>query len=241
MDEHRTRGKITLGIEPNSLVERTIEFIYAHLPAWRDHSDRLCEDAEEALNSQLCKHMNVLARQKFSMVHFNVEERQDDGHRKVDLAATPDEAIDIHTNSYTIYDPLLVIEAKRLPTPGTGREKEYLTGFENRSGGVQRFRLGLHGNKLETVAMIGYVQSSSSSHWHQQVNRWISEEIESRTDKTCDWSTADELGTLSLNNELRTALCESSHQRINAVSTQISIRHLWVEMSIQTSDDDSKN
>ena len=39
------------------------------------------------------------------------------------------------------------MEGKRLPTPGSGREREYVASAtgEKPGGGVQRFKLGLHG------------------------------------------------------------------------------------------------
>ena len=39
------------------------------------------------------------------------------------------------------------IEAKRLPTPGSKREKEYVIGSKN-NGGIERFKTGKHGSRL---------------------------------------------------------------------------------------------
>lgn len=230
-----TRGQISSGIQLNALVDRTIDFVYAQLPNWRDDPDRSPVDAENLLNLQLCKYMNWVARRQFSMVHFNPEEPQVE-RRKVDISATPDETIEIHTHRYTKYDPFLVIEGKRLPTPGPGRTREYVTGGKSRTGGIQRFRLGLHGNLLATAVMIGYLQSDSTTTWHKQINDWIKEELTSPTDTTCTWSAADELGPLQTDTDVRAAACTSSHERTDGVSDQISLRHLWIEMST-----DSKN
>ena len=230
-----TRGRIRTGIQPNALVDRTIDFVYAQLPNWRDDPERRPVTAEERLNLQLCKYMNVVAGHEFPMVHFNPEEHQVK-RRKVDISATPDETIEIHTHRYTKYDPFLVIEGKRLPTPGSGRTREYVTGGEDRTGGIQRFRLGLHGSLRVTAAMIGYLQADSTITWHKQINDWIKEELTSPTDTTCTWSTADELGPLQTDTDIRAATCTSSHERTDGVSDQISLRHLWIEMST-----DSKN
>lgn len=55
----------------------------------------------------------------------------------------------------------MVIECKRLPTPGgKDREREYVSGFHangSPTGGIQRFKLGLHGGQVHDAAMIGYV------------------------------------------------------------------------------------
>nr|GEX82867.1 hypothetical protein [Tanacetum cinerariifolium] len=41
------------------------------------------------------------------------------------------------------HSPIFVLEAKRLPTPGSGRTKEYVIGVEKNSGGIERFKLAL--------------------------------------------------------------------------------------------------
>ncbi|MFH1302979.1 MAG: hypothetical protein ABIK07_18115 [Planctomycetota bacterium] len=234
-DNELPRGRISSGIQPKTLIDRTIQFVYAQLPHWRDDPDRSTVESEERLNLQLCKYMNVIARHEFPMVYFNSEEHQG-RHHKVDISATPDKVIEIHTNRYTKYDSFLVLEGKRLPTPGSGRTREYVTGGESRSGGIQRFRLGLHGNLLETAAMIGYIQSDTAKTWHTRVNNWVDEESVFATDTTCSWSASDGLSTLNVNKGTRTAFCSSSHQRMAGVTNQISLHHLWVEMKT-----DSKN
>ena len=133
-------------------------------------------------------------------------------------------------NSFNKYTPFLVLEGKRLPTPGTGREREYVTGRESRSGGIQRFRLGLHGHHLSTVAMIGYVQSESTVEWHERVNRWIDDESTSSSDTTCSWSQSDFLGLLTRSVDSRVSRCSSKHHRASGSTGQIAIQHLWVEM-----------
>ncbi len=226
-----SRGRISSGIKSNALIERTIDFIYAQLPSWRDDPERSAVEAEERLNLQLCKYMNVVARHKFSMVHFNTEEHQAE-RRRVDISATPAKSIEIHTQRFTKYDPFLVIEGKRLPTPGSGRQMEYVTGGEIRSGGIQRFRLGLHGKLHTTAAMIGYLQSDSAVAWHNQINKWIIEQSTSGTDATCMWSAADQLGPMNADGDTRAASCTSSHERSSGATDRIALRHLWIEMSL---------
>ncbi len=58
----------------------------------RDDPDRAPEEAEERLNAQLCKFLNVATGDRFPMVLFSHEEKQT-GTRRVDLAANPRKGI----------------------------------------------------------------------------------------------------------------------------------------------------
>ena len=97
------------------------------------------------------------------MVHFHHEEPQGVRH-SADFSANPIDAGWIEGRQYTKYEPILVMEGKRLPTPGSGREREYVASAagEKPGGGVQRFKLGLHGAKLSRAGMVGYVQARAS-------------------------------------------------------------------------------
>ena len=147
MSSANPHGRITSGVPANAAALRTLEFIETHLPAWRDDPERPSAERERELNSQLCKFLNVAAKKSdFAMVHFHHEEPQGI-HHAADFSANPMDAGWLEGRQYTKYDPILVIEGKRLPTPGSGREREYVTSAtgEKPGGGVQRFKLGLHG------------------------------------------------------------------------------------------------
>ena len=78
------------------------------------------------------------------MAVFHHEEFQT-GRRRIDLSVKTEQVIIAGTRKFTKYDPYLVIEGKRLPAPTKDREMEYVTGGQEISGGLQRFKLGLHG------------------------------------------------------------------------------------------------
>ena len=226
------QGRLTHGPQVNALVERTLEFVREELPHWRDRADRKPKTDEESLNAQLCKHLEARARQSQFPVLFHHEERQTD-RRRVDISAGPAEGGFIGMTYHSIDDPFLVFEGKRLPTPGgKTREREYATGHEEQSGGIQRFKLGLHGAKVKTAALIGYIQRGSPADWHERINLWITDlstGLQLRDEK---WTSHDHLRMLTYERAARTASCESRHRRIaNCVSPDIQLRHLWVEMS----------
>lgn len=223
-------GKITSGVSPGDLALRTVLFVRDQLPAWRDDPDRKEEQAEERLNLQLCKFLDAHARNVFPMVRFDREEFQS-GQRRVDLSASPAEPTMIDARLYTIYDPILVIEGKRLPTPSAAREREYVTGGMKPAGGIQRFKLGLHGAALSLAAMVGYVQNGDVGHWHTKVNAWISDLASCAEGDTCSWEAEDTLKFHEKDAAVRIGVLRSSHARTGDVlSNRIELWHLWVEM-----------
>ena len=228
---HQRVGRITDGLKQDTLVDKTIAFVRQRLPEWRDDPDRPQEHSEKKLNPQLCKFLNTRARSDFPMVCFNAEEPQT-GRRQVDLSATPTKTTTIDTREYAIYEPFFVLECKRLPAPSPRRRMEYVTSGESKKGGIQRFKLGLHGADLTVAAMIGYVQEKSASHWHQLINKRISDLAAGCVSDVCPWKTTETLGHLEQDAVKGIAVCESIHDRSGDVrGRSIQLHHLWVEMA----------
>jgi hypothetical protein len=222
-------GRITSGVSADAAALKTLDFIQRHLAAWRDDPERPSAERERELNSQLCKFLNVMAQQSgFAMVHFHHEEPQGVRH-SADFSANPIDGGWIEGRQYTKYEPLLVMEGKRLPTPGSGREGEYVASVadEKPGGGVQRFKLGLHGARLSIAGMVGYVQAKTCSDWFATVNHWI-DDLMSSGDPL--WSGNDRLGGFILDSGARVSRCESEHTRKSVGATPIRLVHLWVEM-----------
>lgn len=162
------------------------------------------------------------------MVHFHHEEPQGI-HQSADFSANPVDAEWIEGRQFTKYDPILVVEGKRLPTPGSGRKREYVSSTPDDSpgGGIQRFKLGLHGASQSIAAMIGYLQEKKSADWFTEVNKWIKEFAGSGD---VIWSDKDRLDQYESNSTTRVSRCESEHSRISGASLSIRLIHLWVEM-----------
>jgi hypothetical protein len=170
--------------------------------------------------------LNVAARREnFSMAYFHHEERQT-GRRRVDLSALPPDPTVIEGRSYNIFQPFLVLEGKRLPAPTSDREREYVTGGDKKSGGIQRFKLGLHGKMLSHAGMIGYVQRDSFDDWFTCINAWITE----LSVTSSEWTKRDQLKSLSSDASNCVATCTSNHERGDSETEQIHLTHLWVDM-----------
>jgi hypothetical protein len=204
-------------------------FVEKQLPTWRDDTSRKPAEAEEELNGQLCKFLNDRARETFPMAVFHHEERQV-RRRRVDLSAGPSSKAIEAAVYESIYQPYLVMEGKRLPTPTAAREREYITGFSKRSGGVQRYRLSLHGDGMDVAVLIAYVQNGDVKGWRKSINNWIKELKASGEDKTCVWSKRDTLGELKNTGLKKTCRCESTHKR-KIGTPDIRLVHLWICMT----------
>lgn len=223
-------GQITCGITFKTLVLRTVAFVREQLPTWRDDPNRTNEQSENKLNLQLCKFLESRARNDFPMICFYHEEYQS-GRRSVDLSASLAESTVIEAKNYTIYDTILVLEGKRIPAPSSDREKEYITGTTSGkiSGGIQRFKLGLHGVELNLAAMIGYVQERTPRYWQKKINEWIVQLASDSMEDGCVWTADETLKPVAADIAKGILSYRSLHNRI--FGNKIEIHHLWIAMN----------
>lgn len=222
MDTNRVAmGSVTSGIPRGAFVDSIVEFVRGVLAEWRDDPLRPHADAEVPLNAQLCKYLNVRARHAFPMVAFNHEERQE-AQRSVDLSVT------YATPGADIYEPILVIEGKRLPAPAKSREREYLTGQAKRSGGVQRFKLALHGAARTRGMIVAYLQGDTAASWLETLNGWIRELAREPRNEHDAWNDDDLLRDFAEHSD-HTARCDSDHARTSG--DRVRLHHAWVEMT----------
>lgn len=217
------------------LIPKTLKFIRDQLPDWRDDAKLPSDDAEKSLNFHLCVFLNRRSREILPMVHFQHEVPQGKS-RSVDMGVLGTEELTvIDARGYSIYEPFLVIEAKRLPAPSRDREREYVAGEKRNNasptGGVQRFKLGLHGADIEIAVMIGYIQEKTIPYWHAVINQWIGILSKEKAGDKCIWGTDDMIGKYDLDEERGISSSVSDHLRAESCRTKsIRIHHLWVEM-----------
>jgi hypothetical protein len=224
----RPIGRITAGIQLNTLIEQTVSLLDQRLPVWRDHPGRdKAEEAEDRLSSDLCKFLNLNS----SMIHFNFQEPQP-GNRSVDFSVTPaKEEMYIDAELYAYNRPFLLIEAKRLPAPPPAdRKHEYVTGIDKQSGGIQRFKLGLHGAGHKEAVIIGYIQQGSCREWQHTINTWIADLVSGQLRDGCSWQEGEDLRRFAEDEEHGAARCESLHPR-NDDTESVLIYHLWIDMN----------
>lgn len=209
---------------------RVIDFIYANLTSWRDDRTRNLVESEEKLTGQLHDFLQHNSGQHENF-YFRIEEQQK-GRRKIDLAAKPTGSY-IQANLYSsIYTPIIVFEAKRLPAPERSRDQEYVTGGAKISGGIQRFKLGEHGQGHYISGLIGYVQSKGIDYFHEKVNNLILEMSKSSSDSLL-WNASECLEKVDDKMDVGLAKFVSHHLR--NYNGEICLYHIWIDMTIKYS------
>lgn len=106
-----------------------------------------------------------------------------------------------------------------------------MTGGKTKSGGIQRFKLSLHGDKHNLAAIVGYIQEDEPNGWFKKINSWIQSLDGIIGSDGESWSRTECLNQFKSDKALGVAQAWSSHMRIgNAISRNIHLRHLWVKM-----------
>lgn len=225
----RSVGVLTDGtLRPNE----SLDVVWQHL------CDGLRTLAESGGDEQLKQNENGLSQRLMIILErppyyrpyfFRTEDMEDDrdGHSpRADIVARARDGGGVVVNGIPCAggDRFLVLEAKRLPTPEIGREREYLTG---KRGGVSRFKQGLHARDLKTVGIIAYVQRHAFDYWKQTINRWVDELIADST-RELPWDEQDRLELEEASSRL--ARLRSNNLRV-LDSQRLVMRHIWVQLA----------
>jgi hypothetical protein len=216
---------------PGAWLDALIDFILLQLPLWRDDEHRRSADSETTLTAQLCGYLNSACSLApgFDTLQFKQEEPDPgpDARRKMDLVAAPRAAVLwINGRRHDHYDTLVPIECKRLPTPSPREKREYLQTLEKSTGGVQRFKHGMHGSESELGVLIGYIQHGTIESWLTRMDWWVRAIARAKLPL---WSDADRATLDTHNSSARTAAMTSVNARSRNL-TPIRLRHLWLEM-----------
>jgi len=224
---------------PDTARHELFELVANALPHWRDDRNRPEATAEPDLNDQLSAYLNDVCRKWDGWggrLQFARESRDEVyKNRNIDVAVKPTEMIVIDDRTYNKYQMLFPIECKRLPTPETRDEREYVVTEERILGGIQRFKMGFHGADHAFAAMIGYVQKESFPHWLKQINGWIGD----LAGVEPNWSSQDCLQPLKEPSSEDVYVLQSRHKRAGAGRRKepitplgdIELRHAWIKMN----------
>ena len=192
------------------------------------HSATHATDSEATISQVLCVFLNTF-RRPYEVLLFDFETEWKTSRNAVDFAV-----IDVKSfkESNERPKPFFAIEAKRLPPPqkdskGRSREREYVQGG---SGGIQRYKKGLHGAGLSQSAIIGYIQKNDCSYWHAKINGWIGELVLNNTDINIYWDSNDLLKEMNIFGEVRKY--NSQNTRVtNSGKDTIELHHYLVELT----------
>ncbi len=231
VSHNNSSGKLTEGIELDSSISSVVEFIKIHFAEFSKKIKGEISTSEKSLTDKLCKYLNRKATAyPFYFHHENVENPASGISPQTDIGVlSNNEQITVGDKCYGEFDSFFSIEAKRLPTPGQNREKEYVVGYEKPCGGIERFKKGIHGNNLRFAAIIGYIQKEDVKHWFLKINEWIGELI---TSSPNEWKESDKLVAKQEDNE---GVSEFTSLNLRLASeeqeTFIDLFHFWINLT----------
>lgn len=179
---------------------------------------------EKGITNRLCK---ILSGHK--LIYFHHEGMQDEEtgtSPSVDLEAIATTETVFEARLFAREETLMAIEAKRLPSPSKQREREYLVGHDKPSGGIERFKRGIHGKQSAAWAILGYVQKPDFKSWREKINGWI-DDLSKTAKPPGFWDAAEKLEVVAEN--VTTMRGRSRHKRQHDEKTdKIEVAHLWV-------------
>lgn len=115
---------------------------------------------------------------------------------------------------------LFFVEAKRLPSKTY--KTEYVIG-EKKNGGIERFKLGIHGKGKRNNGIIGYIQNENSAFWIKEINSWIT----NLSKTTPNWKSSEKLKRVGINNT-NSIYCSSIVLRKSSI---MQLHHLLIELN----------
>ena len=180
---------------------------------------------EKGITNRLCK---ILSGHKLLYFHHDGMEDEETGtSASVDVEAMPTTEIVFEARSYAKEETLMAIEAKRLPAPSPkSREREYLVGPDKHNGGIERFKLGIHGKRSSSWTILGYVQQCDFKSWREKINGWIVD-LSKNGKPQGFWAPTEKLEIVA--ETAVTARCRSQHTRQHdGKDNKIEVAHLWV-------------
>ncbi|MCI5212453.1 MAG: hypothetical protein D3910_27545 [Candidatus Electrothrix sp. ATG2] len=214
-----------LGPPKNTQFKKVVEVIKTILPKFADSAMKEGIENEDGLNSKLTRFIsNASDKENFFANRESMEDEIWGNSPVVDIG------IYLKVDDSGIDPPLItVFEGKRLSTKlPKKRRREYVIGHEEQGkhvpcGGIERFKLNIHGRKLHRAGMIGYLQDETAEIWHGKINTWIRELCSQPSEPA--WSEQEKLN-LKKNNG-RVTEYESVVKRTDS---ELQMTHLWISL-----------
>lgn len=219
-----------LGPSPRTQLQKVIELVSQSLPVFAASAMEEEIDSENGLNSLLSLFISKKARKNnlpFIALHQSME------NLKCSNSPVPDIGIFLDTGDEAIPPrKITVFEGKRLTSTKLpkNRHQEYVIRQEKKKngriahyGGIERFKLAIHGGTLKHAGMIGYLQDETAEIWHERVNSWIRELCKQPSEPA--WSEQEQLTPTTNNGRVTeyTSAVERSDSKLH-------LTHLWISL-----------
>jgi len=217
-----------LGPSFNTQFNMVVEFLKTSLPQFAKSILHANIQNENGLNSRLSRFITNAAAQE---IFFANRESMEDETRGDSPAV--DIGIFLRVEDAGIDQPLItVFEGKRLTRKlSNKRRREYVIGHKKgekliqliHCGGIERFKLAIHGAKFDHAGMVGYLQDGTPDGWREKINSWICDLCDQPFDPA--WSESEKLAQQKTDG--RISECSSI---VNRVSGELHLTHLWIDL-----------
>ena len=227
-------GHLTLNIETDTSVQGVLACLNLNLPLFAKKQKGEIKMNEDGLTQRLCRFLNRnIGSFPFLFDKEDMENDKKGNSFRVDIGTySQTETIIVNDREFTADETFFKIEAKRLSKLEKSRKREYVIGREDKdgkyinSGGIERFKKGIHGKNLIHAALIGYVQLYDFTYWHQSINGWI---LDLSKEKPTFWSDKEMLKNESFTTELATYV--SYHiRKQKGIKDEIKLNHFWIDL-----------
>jgi hypothetical protein len=218
-------GTLT-GPPQNTHFKKVVEVIKTILPKFADSAMNDGIENEKGLNSRLTRFIiNTADKESFLAQPESMEDETRGDSPAVDIGIY----LKVNPDTGIVPPRITVFEGKRLSTKlPKKRCREYVIGREEKGkhvpcGGIERFKLNIHGSKLHCAGMIGYIQDDTAEIWHEKINTWIHELCDQSSEPA--WSEQEKLNLKKTNG--RVTEYESVVKRTDS---ELQMTHLWISL-----------
>jgi len=214
-----------IGPPVNAQFNAVVDFLKTHLSQFSKSIQKTNIYNENGLNSRLSRFItNVASKETFFAEREIMENETQGSSPAVDIG------IYLNVRDTQIDPPLItVFEGKRLTTElPKKRRREYVIGHEKdgkhiKCGGIERFKLGIHGKNLNSAGMIGYLQNGESDTWEAKINSWIRDLCEEPFELA--WSEHEQLNKQESDRHVTEYV-----SIVDRANNELHLTHLWINL-----------
>ena len=206
----------SISVDPNFENDKIWAFIDVNIVSFPPYFQSIKDsNKENRISEFLIRHFQLCIKEQgngYFPYYFGKNPTQSQSNRETDIG------VFVLIRSASPF-PIIEFEAKILSSKNS-HNKEYVFG---KTGGIERFKRGLHSSHLSECGMFAYVQSNNTKHWVKKINGWISELSDINIDTTIHWSKEEILTETGLYKYF------SSHRRLS-LNDSIFLWHYFIEL-----------
>ncbi len=213
-------------------IATVLDFVDKQIPKFVKSYGTSTNKNEKGLTQKLVRLLSTNLNDHFPFF-FDKEAMEDESignSPSVDIGVITKESISVKLIHYSKGNQFFAFEAKILGVKESYRQKEYLLGYDSKGkpkncGGIERFKKGIHGRKLNHAGMIGYIIKDDQKYWFNNINAWIDDLA---LNQSLIWNSNDKL---NFTKSFKTySKYFSQHSRINNTNS-IKIFHFWINLN----------